>query len=1416
MGRNGSRPPPKREVGKARSTRKNRPRPQPRVETPRQPGPRPLPAPSGAHPSENVFPVVGVGASAGGLEAFSQLLRNLPSDTGMAFVLVQHLAAKHESILASILARETKMSVQEATDGMPLRPNHVYVIPPGQDMLVKDGHLGLQPRGLTDGRHLPFDLFLRTLADAHKSQSVAVVLSGTGNDGTLGCMAVKAAGGISFAQDPRSARYDGMPRSAIAAGCVDLVLPPDEIAREIQRLAGDEYLRPPAESEVSPAADEGGKDAFARILGLLKKGTGTDFSSYKKPTLLRRLRRRMALWKIEQLGDYVGWLVKHPGELDALHQDFLINVTTFFRDPSAFAVLANDICPRLLHERSADSPVRVWIPGCANGEEAYSIAICLLEAVGRTGTTPAIQIFGTDLSSAAILRARAGVYLESIAADVSPARLERFFVKVDGSYQVSKAVRDMCVFAQHDLIRDPPFSRLDLVSCRNLLIYLEAPQQQRVLSSFHYALKPTGFLLLGHSETVGATPLFDPVDKEQRVYTKRILFPAPPVPFARAEDSGTKASRLREEPGEHGWLHREADRATLNRYAPAGVLVDDNLDILQFRGETAPYLAHLTGASTLNLLKMLRKGPLEDVRDVIQEARSQDVPARREVRLGHGPTAPRLGIQVIPIKTPPPGRGRCFLVLFEQDSPRPLVPPVVPLAARAQRADAIRVSDLEDKLASSHQQQQALLEEQEAANEELQAAHEEVLSSNEELQSINEELETAKEELQSTNEELTTVNEELQNRNLELTRATDDMVNLLASLDVAIVMLGTDMQVRRFTPAAARLFNLIPGDVGRPLADLRGSIVSDLQPSIRAAMDTLAVQTREVADHDGRWYSLRVRPYKTADNKIDGVVMLFVDIDEIKKGVQRLDQSRAYAEAIVDTVGSPLIILNARLRVERANRSYYEMFSATPEETEGQALSELGGGLWDVADLRRRLADLPVGQGELKGMVLEGEAPGKGPRTMLVHARRLTLDGSEPARILVSIEDRTEEVRALRERESRLAQEESATRQAQMASRLKDEFIATVSHELRGPLNAMAGWVHVLGSSRHEPETVSRGLAALDRAVKSQTRLIEDLLDMSRIMSGKLRLAHRFIDLAEVTRAALETAAPAAQAKSIQMAFQSESEPLFVLGDPDRLQQVVWNLLSNAVKFTPRDGRVDVELLRKGTSTQLRVTDSGQGISPDFLPHVFEPFRQADSTPARSSQGLGLGLAISRHLVESHGGIIRAESAGLGQGTTVIVLLPVPPLIGTTSSSEQGQHDAPPRVVPDRTLLEGLRVLIVEDEADSRDILAAVLREWGADVTTSASAPDALVVLDSRPPDVLVSDIGMPGMDGYELIRELRERDAAHGGRVPAIALTAYADQDSRSQVFSAGFEEHMAKPADPQALLAAVARLTGRRDPLI
>jgi two-component system CheB/CheR fusion protein len=942
-----------------------------------------------------------------------------------------------------------------------------------------------------------------------------------------------------------------------------------------------------------------------------------------------------------------------------------------------------------------------------------------------------------------------------------------------------------------------------------------------VLAAFHYALKPDGFLMLGPSETSGFSDLFDLKDKDHRVYTKRLAVTVPPVPLIGSHaGTGPLARGPLETDQAGGRLHvqREADRVLLARYGPPGVLVDDHFDIIHFRGDTSAYLEHPHGEASLNLIRMLPPGTLVEVRRALHDARTTDAPVRRALRLRHGRgAARRVTLEVLPIQGPAAGKGRCFLILFEEEATQrpgaePTPPPASPSAGDA--GDG-RITDLENELATTRLYQQTLLEEQGAANEELQSAHEEVLSSNEELQSINEELETAKEELQSANEELTTVNEELQNRNLELGQTTDDLINLLASLNIPIVMLGADLRLRRFTPAAARLFNLIPGDVGRPLGDLRGRLdVSNLDSLIHASIDSVSLKVQEVTDHEGRWYSLRIHPYKTKDNQIDGAVLLLIDVDELKKGVERLEQARSYAETIVESVTHPLLILDARMRVERGNKAFYEMLGTTPAIEEGRSLFELGARQWDVPELRHRLQDLPSSGAPMPPLTVEADFPDVGRRTMVVNARRFVLAEDEPPRILLSSDDRTPEARAIRERENLLIQEESVARQAETASRLKDEFIATVSHELRGPLNAMAGWVHVLGSGALDSSTMTRGISALERAVKAQTRLIEDLLDMSRIMSGKLRLAHRFIDLGEVTRAAIETAAPAAIAKSIQLSFHGGSPPMFVLGDPDRLQQVVWNLLSNAVKFTPPNGRVEVTLRRQGTSTQLQVADSGQGISPEFLPYIFEPFRQADSSPARSHQGLGLGLAIARHLVESHGGVIRADSGGVGRGTTVTVLLPVPPLAADMTPPEEPSDREARRPEPDRSLLADVRVLVVEDEGDSREILATVLREWGAEVLTASSAAEALEALKSLRPDVLVSDIGMPGMDGFELLRQVRQRAPEAGGRVPAIALTAYTDDESRHQAVAAGFEEHLGKPAEPDALLAAVARLAGRRHP--
>ena len=556
---------------------------------------------------QSLFPIVGIGASAGGLEAFRQLLGALATDTGIAYVLVQHLDPHHESILADLLSEATRMDVSEVKGDVRVEPDRIYVIPPSQDIVFVDGMLKLIPRTQTGAAHLPIDSFLESLAEAQGSQSIGVILSGTGSDGTLGLEAIKAEGGITLAQDPRSARSEDMPRSAIAAGCVDFVLPPEAIARELMRLGRHPYVAA-AEGRAPTSLED---DGMGRILSLLLRATGADFSAYRKTTLERRIARRMAVRRIETLADYARLLEGSSAETEALYHDCLISVTSFFRDGEVFEALAEQVLPAFFEERGTDAPIRVWVPGCASGEEAYSIAICLLEAAGKRPTNPTFQIFGTDLNDRALKTARAGVYLENIAQHVSPERLRRFFSKGDGRYQISKAIREMCVFARHDLTRDPPFSRMDLVSCRNVLIYLETRLQERVFATFHYALAPSGFLLLGPAESVGeSSPLFGALDEKHRIYAKKAAAVAPHLQFApRARDERPATQTLlTPRAAARSHVPREADRLLLVRYGPPSIVVDESLNILEFRGDTDPFLEHAHGQATLNLTQMSARG----------------------------------------------------------------------------------------------------------------------------------------------------------------------------------------------------------------------------------------------------------------------------------------------------------------------------------------------------------------------------------------------------------------------------------------------------------------------------------------------------------------------------------------------------------------------------------------------------------------------------------------------------------------------------------------------------------------------------------------------------------------------------------------------------------------------------------------
>jgi two-component system, chemotaxis family, CheB/CheR fusion protein len=836
------------------------------------------------------FPVVGVGASAGGLEACSELIESLPANIGFPIILVQHLAPARKSNLPDLLGAHTPIPVIEVRAEMAVDPGKIYVIPPNVQLEVKQGRFHLSPRPSDHVQQMPIDVFFRSLAEYAGEQAVGIVLSGTATDGSMGLRDIKASGGITFAQTPETAKYDGMPRAAIAAEGVDLVLSPAQIARELGAIAKHRSI--PSTTSESDGGLTAEESQLARIFSLLRASTGVDFNHYKPPTIRRRLRRRMTLHKLEHIDEYIKYLHENPPEVQELYRDILIHVTRFFREPDSFDTLKQHVYPTLIEERPADQPIRVWIPGCSTGEEAYSVAISLLEFLGERALSFPVQVFATDVGETAIDRARAGIYPENIAEDVSADRLRKYFTRVDGSYQISKSVRGMCVFARQDLTRDPPFSRLDLIVCRNVLIYLAPAMQKKLMTIFHYALRPNGFLVLGAAETVGPhSDLFTVADKKHRVYVKKVVDHVPefhfPVDYALA--APRLATRAQYLGASVTSIQDEANRLVLEKFGPPGVLVGPNLQVIQFRGQTGTFLEPAPGEASFNLLRMAKEGILFALRTALRDAKRTEKPVRREgLQVQKNGGLQSLALDVIPFGGK--DEEKYFLVLFHEREHG---------ATPAKRAESKksdkgvtgkrreseeRMAILQQELAANREHLQAIIQDLEAANEELQSANEEILSSNEELQSTNEELDTAKEELQSTNEELNTVNSELHSRNDELRRINSDLMNLLSNVEIAIVMVDSGMRIRRFTPMAEKLLNLIAGDVGRPINHIKPNIAcTDLETLMIEATEKVQTISRDVQDHDGRWYAMRIRPYRSADNRIDGAVLTIFDIDSAKR-----------------------------------------------------------------------------------------------------------------------------------------------------------------------------------------------------------------------------------------------------------------------------------------------------------------------------------------------------------------------------------------------------------------------------------------------------------------------------------------------------------------------------------------------------
>ncbi len=829
------------------------------------------------------FPIVGIGASAGGLEACTALLKALPSDLGLAYVVVPHLDPSRASAFGEILSRATSMPVVDAKDLTTVLPNHGYVIPPHYEMTIEDGVLRLTPSDEPRAVRTTIDTFLKSLAADQGPYAVGVVLSGTASDGTIGLGAIKSEGGITFAQDS-SAKYDGMPASAIAAGCVDFVLPPEGIANGLVRMAQHSHGLGSAPLEIDGT---GRASHLNQIFSTLRRATRVDFSEYKAATVSRRLARRMALHKINTLAEYVKLLQRDRTEVDGLYRDLLINVTSFFRDSPAFEALKNAVYPDLLnrHEHS-NAPIRIWVPGCSTGEETYSHAITLTEHLADERIDTTVQIFGTDLSEKAIEQARTGIYKETIESDISPLRLRRFFQKVDSGYQISKAIRDLCIFSTQNVFSDPPFSRIDLISCRNVMIYLSASLQKRVIPVFHYALNLGGYLMLGNTEgLVGpGSELFEIAERKQKIYRKKTVAsamttvfslqrnqPHAPIDYVAPENTTAEPSGIASD------LQRESDRLLLARYAPPSVVVNDQLEIIQTRGHTAPYLELPAGKASMHVLKMARSGLLFELQNALDETKKSGVEVvKAGVTVGDHGTSRVTDLRVSPFKTPLQDK-QCYLITFEPAAGT--VPPVdtipLPLSEDERTAKDKQFAQLKQELAATKDYLQSIIEAMEATNEELQSANEEIQSGNEELQSTNEELQTSKEELESANEELHTVNDEMQHRNEQLNQLNNDLNNLLNSVNLPIVMVGPELNIRRFTPQASRLLGLTGSDVGRPITRLRLKLIdaADLEEIMLNVIAEVRPAHQRLKDAEGRWCDFRVAPYRTSDNRIDGVVM---------------------------------------------------------------------------------------------------------------------------------------------------------------------------------------------------------------------------------------------------------------------------------------------------------------------------------------------------------------------------------------------------------------------------------------------------------------------------------------------------------------------------------------------------------------
>ena len=994
------------------------------ADEPDRKGPAAETADSSADASKpGTFPVVGIGASAGGIEALESFFENVPEQGGLAFVVITHTDPKHASLLPSIVRRKTKISVKQVEEGMRLEVDTVYLPPSDRDPVIEKETFRLNKRPEKQVMHMPVDRFFRSLAEARGERAAGVILSGTGTDGTHGLRAVKEKSGLGMVQEPETAKHGGMPTSAIEAGLADYRLAPSEMPRQLI----DYFRKAPAIRPVPDKKGTKGGEPPNQILAFLANRTRHDFSQYKNGTLSRRIARRIAVTRCRDAAEYLRFLHRDSGEVRNLFQDLLIGVTNFFRDPEAWNFLEKKAIEGLIRNRKATESLRVWVPGCATGEEAFTVAIVVKESMDACNVSRNVQVFGTDIDSKAIEKARSGQYLQNIAADVNPDRLKRFFVKEGDHYRVKREVRETVVFAEQNILRDPPFSDLDLLVCRNLLIYLTAEAQSRLIPLFHYTLKKGGVLFLGNSETVGRhAELFEPLSKTYSIYRKKETTMRPPITFPTGK-IGPGHSAERENPAEgdgdeeHPSMAQAVQSVLLEEFAPAAVVVNDGGEIVYTQGRTGRYLELTEGKPNLNITDMAREGLRFSLLAAIRRAREENATVREEgIRVKTNGDHQMIDLVVKAFDRPPL---RDALMLVFEPRPRPTEKAETAEDENGKPNDRARIETLEHELMRVRQDFRSAMEELETSNEELRSSNEEMQSANEELQSTNEELESSREELQSLNEELSTVNSELQSKMEELEEAYAAVNHVLNSTRIAIVFLDSELCVTRFTRQATRLVNLIETDVGRPLGHISNNLGhTDLVGKARQVLKTLVPIEDEVMTDDGHWYRMNIMIHRKEEHVIDGVVLTFVNIDEQKQAQQEIEQigrrslqaAQRFAESIVDTVREALLVLDEKIRVVTANRRFYEQFETDRGKTEGRRLFDLGEGQWDTPELRELLQETLEKHQAFEDFRVEHSFPDAGIRKMLLNARPLIEESGEN-RILLAIEDVTDRLPTTRD-----------------------------------------------------------------------------------------------------------------------------------------------------------------------------------------------------------------------------------------------------------------------------------------------------------------------------------------------------------------------------------------------------------------